>query len=85
MKVKLKKDEFDYINYSLLAGNEALHSKLQFSTRGSFFFIDVSDDIVENLHDWAMEELQKNGFDVNYDLTHEGKILQELVDALNEE
>jgi hypothetical protein len=84
MKVKLKKDEFDYLNYSLLAGNEDLHSKLQFSTRGSFFFVDVSDDIVDDVHDWAMEELQRNGFDINYDLTYEGKILQGLVDTLYE-
>ncbi|MEO6284516.1 MAG: hypothetical protein ABIN80_07845 [Dyadobacter sp.] len=82
MKVKLKKEEFDYLNYSLLAGNEDLYSKLQLSVRGTLFLIDVSDDIVDDLHEWAMEELQRNGFDINYDLTYEGKILQGLVDRL---
>ncbi|MCE6987852.1 hypothetical protein [Dyadobacter sp. CY323] len=84
MTVKLKKEEFDYLSNSLLTENEDLYSKLQFSARGSFFFVEVSKEIVDEVHEWAMDELQRIGFDINYDLTKEGKILQGLVDTLFE-
>jgi hypothetical protein len=41
----------------------------------------VDEDIADEIRDWASEELQKKGFDIDYELTPEGKILEELIDA----
>jgi hypothetical protein len=43
-------------------------------------FVQIPDDSVDDIRDWAADRLQKVGFDVNYSLTHEGLILDGLID-----
>ncbi len=37
---------------------------------------------MDELRDWASNKLQVVGFDMNYSLTEEGKILESLIDKL---
>jgi hypothetical protein len=43
--------------------------------------IDFTDDEADDIREWAIVELQKTGFDINYNLTDEGKLLQEIIDV----
>jgi len=81
MIVKLTKKQFDYLSYSLSKEQEILRLKLQIKKESQFIIIDVDEDTADEIRDWASDELQKKGFDVNYELTDEGKILEELIDA----
>jgi len=46
-----------------------------------YILLNIDEDTAENIRDWASEELQRKGFDVNCELTDEGKILESLVDS----
>lgn len=45
--------------------------------------IELSDDVAIEIGDWIGEKLQKEGFDVNYNLTATGKVLEELEDLFH--
>lgn len=62
-----KKELFDHIVYS---------------SKNENTIIEVSEDIADEIRDWAGERLQKVGFDVNYNLTDDGVILEQIVDLL---
>lgn len=81
MKVKLNKIQFDYLDYNLSQSRKALRLKLQVEKKGQFIFIEVDENTADEINDWAEVELQKRGFDINYDLTKEGKILEKSIDA----
>lgn len=81
MIVKLTKNQFDYLSYSLSEEREALSLKLrQVSKESPFIIIKVDENTADEIRDWASDELQRKGFDINYELTPEGKILEELID-----
>ncbi|GAB6011588.1 hypothetical protein [Viscerimonas tarda] len=79
MIVKLTKDQFDYLNCSLSEQREILEFPLK--EEGSFVFIEVDNDRADKIRDWAMDEQLRIGFDINYELTIEGKILEGIIDA----
>jgi len=79
MIVKLTKKQLDYLSYHLSEEQEILRLKLQIRKEAQFI-IDVDEDTADEIRDWASDKLQKKGFDVNYELTDEGKILEELID-----
>lgn len=81
MIVKLNKNQFDYLNYSLSVEQELLRLKLkEVSQENQFVLIEIDEGTADEIHDWASDELQRKGFDINYELTPEGKILEELID-----
>ncbi|PQL91272.1 hypothetical protein [Apibacter adventoris] len=81
MIIKLSKNQFDYLHYSLAEENEALILKLnQVSKENRFFILEVDEETADEIRDWAANELQIKGFDINYELTPEGKILEDLID-----
>ena len=81
MVVKLNKNQFDYLNNSFSEQRPYLESKLQIRKKGHFILIEVDENIANKIRDWAGKELQKKGFDLNYELTSKGKILEELIDV----
>lgn len=81
MTVKLTKKQFDYLSYSFSEKQENVRPKLQIEKEDVFFYVNVDETSADEIRDWANEELQKKGFDINYKLTYEGKILEELIDA----
>lgn len=81
MIIKLSKNQFDYLHFSLAEENEALILKLnQVSKENRFFILEVDEETADEIRDWAANELQIKGFDINYELTPEGKILEDLID-----
>ena len=81
MVIKLNKNQFDYLNNNFSEQRPDIKSKLQIRKKGHFILIEVDENIVNKIRDWAGEELQKKGFDLNYELTSKGKILEELIDV----
>lgn len=81
MIVKLNKNQFDYLSYSLSEEQEILRLKLkEVGKENQFVLLEVDEETADEIRDWASDELQRKGFDINYELTSEGKILEELVD-----
>lgn len=81
MIIKLNKNQFDFLSYSLAEKYEPLRLKLkQVSKENQFIIMEVDEETADEIRDWAGDELQKKGFDINYDLTSDGKILEELID-----
>ena len=74
MKVKLKKEELEYL-------------------KSTFFFdsvddlgntyIDLSENYIDEIRDWASERQQMIGFDEDYNLNDEGKLLESIIDKLH--
>ncbi|MEO4004067.1 hypothetical protein [Flavobacterium sp. CAU 1735] len=81
MILKLNKDQFDYLNYSLPEEYGALKLKLKHIRKeDQFIIIEIDIETANEIRDWAGHELQKKGFDINYELTFEGKLLEKLID-----
>lgn len=81
MIVKLNKNQFDYLSYSLSEEQELLRLKLkEISQENQFVLIEIDEETADEIRDWASDELQRKGFDINYELTPEGKTLEELID-----
>ena len=81
MIIKLNKNQFDFLSYSLAEKHEPLRLRLkQVSKENQFIIMKVDEGTADEIRDWAGDELQKKGFDINYDLTSDGKILEELID-----
>jgi len=81
MKVKLNKNQFDYLSYNLSEEQELLRLKLkEISQENQFVLIEIDEETADEIRDWASNELQKKGFDINYELTPEGQTLEELID-----
>jgi hypothetical protein len=58
-----------------------IRKKLKKGTKG---LQEMTLDEIDLLHDQCGERLQTNGFDENYNLSEEGKILEKLVDKLHD-
>ena len=80
MIVKLNKKQFDYLNCSLTEKEKLILKQNRINENNKFVFIDIDENAANIIRDWASEELQKKGFDINYDLTLEGEILEDLID-----
>lgn len=76
MKINLTETQFDFLNKHYF--NDRNISSPTVLKHKNLVSIDLLDDTADEIRDWALEEMQKVGFDRNYDLTHKGKILEEL-------
>ena len=76
MKIKLSKKEFDYLLKHQKISDDMVAEK-------SSMVVEFEEDYLIDLHDWVNDKLQVNGFDENYELNDEGKILDNLIDVLN--
>jgi hypothetical protein len=80
MTVKLNKNQFTYLNDTLLKGREDILKTFEMVTPNSNVSFVIDDDIADKIRDMAGERLQSVGFNINYELTDEGKMLEDLVD-----
>lgn len=81
MKFKLNNNQLDYLKYSLTEEQIILKLKLkEFRRESQFVVIEIDKKTADEIRDWASVELQRKGFNLNYELTPEGKILEELID-----
>ena len=81
MIIKLNKNQFDYLNDSFFAEEIPKLKLKQVDKKNQFVIIEIDEYTADKIRDWAGEELQKKGFDFNYELTREGKLLEDLIDV----
>lgn len=81
MKIKLTLKEFDFLKSELSKINSQIVEKLaSYESNENVIIINLDDDDMIDIRDWASEELQKVGFDESYNLTPSGKILDRFID-----
>lgn len=78
MKIKLNKDLFDYLNNNF---RKIPYSAKKSESNGlNLFLIEFDASLSDEIRDWASMQLQIKGFNENYELSYEGRILEELID-----
>lgn len=82
VKINLSESEYIYLCEAGFVQNR--HRESFFSAKKNIdtYVISLSESQADELRDLCGEQLQIAGFDENYELTDEGKILESLVDKL---
>lgn len=80
MKIQLNDKQFQYLKSSLLLDRKDLAEYFQNNAILDKHNIDIPDDKLDEIRDWAGERLQQIGFNIKYELTNDGKILEEIID-----
>jgi len=75
MKVKLKKEELEYLKSTFFSDSV--------DDLGNTY-IDLSENYIDEIRDWASERQQMVGFDEDYNLNDEGKLLESIIDKLHQ-
>lgn len=80
LKIKLSRDEYNYLCHASFLKDK--HRKLFFSSEQeeNKHLLKISEDQADEIRDLCGEKLQISGFNIKYELTEEGKILESLVD-----
>jgi hypothetical protein len=81
MKVKLSNEQYEFLRQHL--ANERPDLFNFFADNNNYLF-EVDDVTAYKVRDWAGEKLQKEGFDINYELNDAGVILEQLEDLFYE-
>lgn len=82
MQVTLTKKQFDYLELHLDKDRPDLAKQLRASGTGKKIVVELSEEAASDVRDWASEQLQKRGFNENYDVNEEGQLLEDLIDVL---
>ena len=80
MLVKLDKTLFDFLISKLNQENSETISKLNYEVNAETNTLTLDEDTADEIRDWAGEELQKVGFNKNYEITEEGEKLERIID-----
>jgi len=78
--IKLDAYIYEYLESTLLKEKPEFELFLNTRKQGNKLLIEINEDIACNIRDWAGLKLQKIGFEKNYDLTKDGKILEDIID-----
>lgn len=79
MIIKLNARQYEFLKNTLGQERADLFNHL---SNGNGIALGIKDEIALEIRDWVGERLQKEGFDENYELNAEGKILEQLEDLL---
>lgn len=84
MKVKINKEEFELLSSGQLLPDDLRRKVIKGASlqNNGIHILEVSDDDADLIRDYCGDQLQKIGFDENYDPTKEGRILESLIDKL---
>ncbi len=81
MKVNLSVEEYNLLNSKkFLNSNLMTRIKNAFLTKNNSYVLEISEEDADTIRDLCGEQLQKIGFDENYNPTSEGLILESLID-----
>ncbi len=78
MKVKLNKEQINFIEKYLKKEQPKLYEIFHKNILSSVFEID--EENASEIRDWCGDKLQLAGFNENWELNDEGKIIDELID-----
>lgn len=82
--IRLSRQEIDYlINANFLGPLQIDEVRAAESSNDASAVLRVSRDLAEEFREAFTNELAKVGFDENYNLTAEGRILEDLIDRFN--
>jgi hypothetical protein len=82
MIIKLKLKEYNYLINNLLSNENDIKSKLKIEERGNKFLIKADDNTINKIQELSEDHLQIVGFGLDYKLTEEGKILENIIDSI---
>ena len=82
--VRLTKVEFDYLTNADFLADKIKKQLGNVVTKDNYSYdVNWSDDQLIEIEEVCFERLQKVGYDVNYNLTHEGELLDMLIEKIN--
>jgi DNA-binding HxlR family transcriptional regulator len=79
MKIKLSDGELEFLKSTLLSERKDIEPRLKIE----FSLTEMDENLADEIRDWAGEKQQLIGFDTEYNLTKEGKLLESIIDKLN--
>jgi hypothetical protein len=79
MKVKFSRKELNFLINTL--PQEEIPFKFIINAEKSIE-LELNDDLANKIRDWASEKQQIIGYDKDYELTEDGKILDSIIDKL---
>lgn len=82
MKIRILQSQKEYLIDHVLEGRDDLIQEIE---KGKLvknkWEISISEETSDDIRDLCSEKLQKIGFDENYNLTEQGKVLEAMIDA----
>ena len=81
MKIRLNSKLFKYLHSNWYNTQISFDLESVIIYKGTdFVIVEINEDMADSIRDWANNQLVLTGFDMNYELTIEGKILEEISD-----
>lgn len=81
MIIRLTETEREFLATIVLKNNSSLMKIIEQSTKDKGkYLIDIDSVLADEIRDLCSERLQISGFDEDYNLNDEGKILENLID-----
>ena len=81
MRVRLTPEELTYLSTATFVQADVAESlKRNSGPEGLGLSFDIPEDRADELRDLLGEELQRDGFDLDYRTTAKGKLLEQLID-----
>ena len=80
MKVKLTSLEYEYIQSNFFIDKIDLIKSIKSEKFDNKVILNLPDEIAEEIREWACEKLPIVGFNEDYELNSEGKILDNFID-----
>lgn len=82
MVIKIKKSEFDLVIEELSKSRSDLAEKLEKAAKDYTIVMNLEEEVIDDIKDCIDEEIQRSGYDIDYELTSKGKDLQTISDKL---
>ena len=79
-RITLPKINFEYLIHHF-PENGIITKQVCYKGGKEYVVIEVNESYAERVHEWANEEIIRIGFDLNYEITDVGRILETIVDA----
>lgn len=80
MIIFLTEEQLNYLDDNI-KNQEEFNFEWNVKRDNQSIIIEIDDDIVDEIRDWAMDKQIEVGFNIDYELNSEGKILEGIIDA----
>ncbi|MBN9400198.1 MAG: hypothetical protein J0I17_08490 ['Candidatus Kapabacteria' thiocyanatum] len=80
MQLIISKTQYEYLLDHFSKENMAIWQLIEFQFEDKRVLLTIDEDQADDIQDWASERLLVVGFDMDYKLNPEGRILEEIMD-----
>ncbi len=80
MQLIVSKTQYEYLLDHFSKENMAIWQLIEFQFEDKRVLLIIDEDQADDIQDWASERLLVVGFDMDYNLNPEGRILEEIMD-----